>query len=810
MKRFTTAFVVFLALACITAVTPANADNSPIIGGSFKVSNSSEDVIVTALGKDASHKHFLSAVVEGRVIPLFSSSDKGSEVNLGTFEKDTVVHFALNNITTGYTYYTGDASNNPDNEPHVKCTPTDTGDGVIWEFGFEDIYGGGDRDYDDCMFTITSVEGDDNGDPIDDTEPFVVVLQKDGWYKVTTRTAAGIPGVATVYVNGEMFGTFEYNDMTGDDFFDLDIREEGDTVRITVLAENETDPEEANDAVWIELDDFDLRFDDLTLNIKAFPPPEPAPAPVADAGPDRIVYEDSITLDGSNSHDPGGDDLNYTWLATHRDTDEEMGAIGMKPTLNDLEYGAYDVVLTVENGEGLTDTDAMVFEVVKPTLIADPTHLSLVEGESGRITLVNGSAPYELLPADPRVATAVSMGDVVTVKGMSVGHTSLVVTDETGDSVTVAITVTDDGIDMLRIEEFGEGFTFDYDERYDAGNGTLVFQVKDQNGFPVNELTIENFEFIQDKVPADIESFADVTADRILNVSMVLDASYSMSLDDAHIKLKEAAGALVERLGDNADLRYYRFANRVEQIGSVNEIELDEKDRFTSMYDAVYRAIEDSNHELEERIIVLFSDGADNHSLRRLSELTSLIEKHNIVVYSIGLGDVKREDLDAVSENGAVVMAENAEALHDTFDLIGSYLKSIYTVTYWTPSRVGIHELEFRVHKGGLYSNTIATFFEALVDKFHALANAIRSPKFTVEKSGNTVTVSWEDVDNADGYIFYYAPPDISFVKSIDAGKQTTFTVDLWSGFTYYTAVQPYNTDGDIGGMSNIELVEIP
>jgi len=126
------------------------------LGGSFVISDSLEAVIVTAMGKDAAHQHFLNVIIDGQVTGLFNSADTGTQVNLGTFPEGTLVEFRLDNLTTGYSYFTGPAANNPDNVIHANLCTTD--DSNLHGFGFEDMWNGGDQDYNDCMFTVTGVK----------------------------------------------------------------------------------------------------------------------------------------------------------------------------------------------------------------------------------------------------------------------------------------------------------------------------------------------------------------------------------------------------------------------------------------------------------------------------------------------------------------------------------------------------------------------------------------------------------------------------------------------------------------------------
>lgn len=54
-----------------------------------------------------------------------------------------------------WTFYTGPASRNPDGLAHAKLTYLDPSK-AIGRFEFEDWWGGGDRDYNDLVFKVTS------------------------------------------------------------------------------------------------------------------------------------------------------------------------------------------------------------------------------------------------------------------------------------------------------------------------------------------------------------------------------------------------------------------------------------------------------------------------------------------------------------------------------------------------------------------------------------------------------------------------------------------------------------------------------
>jgi len=96
----------------------------------------------------------------------------GTEVDLGAFTAGDELIFFIYVHDTGYTYYTGPGSRNPDGVVHAAVT--ELGEG-LYHVGFEDLWGGGDADYDDINIVVQT-EGiviadddlDDDGIPDDE------------------------------------------------------------------------------------------------------------------------------------------------------------------------------------------------------------------------------------------------------------------------------------------------------------------------------------------------------------------------------------------------------------------------------------------------------------------------------------------------------------------------------------------------------------------------------------------------------------------------------------------------------------------
>ena len=76
----------------------------------------------------------------------------GTTVGLQSVPAGSEMKFRIDVLNTGYTFYSGLAAENPDNYAHVaiaylgECT---------WSIGFEDLYNGGDQDFDDIMLLIS-------------------------------------------------------------------------------------------------------------------------------------------------------------------------------------------------------------------------------------------------------------------------------------------------------------------------------------------------------------------------------------------------------------------------------------------------------------------------------------------------------------------------------------------------------------------------------------------------------------------------------------------------------------------------------
>jgi len=86
----------------------------------------------------------------------------------------------------------------------------------------------------------------------------------------------------------------------------------------------------------------------------------------------------------------------------------------------------------------------------------------------------------------------------------------------------------------------------------------------------------------------------------------------------------------------------------------------------------------------------------------------------------------------------------------------------------------------------------------------------LATPELTIAISDITVSMSWGAVENAAGYTVYYAPyPYTGSGEGVaDIGNVTSLNANLWSGASFYLAIQAYNSTGT-SDLSNIEIAVV-
>ena len=119
------------------------------------------EVVITFLSKTAKYSNDLylqgSPNLQGAPNKIFNNQTAiaGQQFSLGSFEAGAELVFRMFVNNTGRSFYNGIASNNLDNILHAAYEVKPNNSVIV---GFEDIFRGGDRDYDDLVFSISNVK----------------------------------------------------------------------------------------------------------------------------------------------------------------------------------------------------------------------------------------------------------------------------------------------------------------------------------------------------------------------------------------------------------------------------------------------------------------------------------------------------------------------------------------------------------------------------------------------------------------------------------------------------------------------------
>lgn len=137
------------AAALLGAASTAQADGEILGADLYAVGG---DITIRFEGSNAGYNSLISLNGPPEIFPNHSTA-VGTEVNLGNFAAGTLLDVALHVLTTGQIFHSGLGNLNVDSLPHALVRQVDGRTYV----SFEDIVGGGDKDYNDHMFSFTNV-----------------------------------------------------------------------------------------------------------------------------------------------------------------------------------------------------------------------------------------------------------------------------------------------------------------------------------------------------------------------------------------------------------------------------------------------------------------------------------------------------------------------------------------------------------------------------------------------------------------------------------------------------------------------------
>jgi Ca-activated chloride channel homolog len=174
--------------------------------------------------------------------------------------------------------------------------------------------------------------------------------------------------------------------------------------------------------------------------------------------------------------------------------------------------------------------------------------------------------------------------------------------------------------------------------------------VNDKQGAPIEGLTKDDFEIVEQGKPQTITYFAvgdPNDASRLgevlpLHLGLALDTSGSMDQD-----LHEARTAVVKFLNANpaaADITLVNFDTevRVSRYGPneyarlIERIRMRKAEGWTAFYDALGVYLNGAAEQDGQKIMLVYTDGGDTRSSLTFSELLDLLKASDVTLYAIG------------------------------------------------------------------------------------------------------------------------------------------------------------------------------
>ena len=128
---------------------PAQAQG--VIGGQLFATGGTVDIVVQPATAAYTSQLFLQHG-DGTREKIALNTEVGKHVSVGPFPAGQELVFGITVLKRPGSFFIGPASRNPDGIAHVEVTETGMRTFLV---GFEDVSGGGDRDYDDNIFQFT-------------------------------------------------------------------------------------------------------------------------------------------------------------------------------------------------------------------------------------------------------------------------------------------------------------------------------------------------------------------------------------------------------------------------------------------------------------------------------------------------------------------------------------------------------------------------------------------------------------------------------------------------------------------------------
>jgi VWFA-related protein len=232
-------------------------------------------------------------------------------------------------------------------------------------------------------------------------------------------------------------------------------------------------------------------------------------------------------------------------------------------------------------------------------------------------------------------------------------------------------------------------------------NLELSIEVSDYTGSPKNGLVIGNFSLSENGVPISIDNVSEVISQDPETVALVLDVSGSMSgwLPD----VKDGSGSFIALMnpGDTASVTTFAADIQLEQsftdnqtalIAAIGDISL--RPEFGSLvYDALQGAIDSIVAQMNNRAVILVSDGIDTGTgTNTLPAIINYAKENQVTIFTIGVGVVDTDVMGQLANEtgGQFFIAPNPDQLLSIYQAISDIFDGHYTIRYESSSTANV------------------------------------------------------------------------------------------------------------------------
>lgn len=194
-------------------------------------------------------------------------------------------------------------------------------------------------------------------------------------------------------------------------------------------------------------------------------------------------------------------------------------------------------------------------------------------------------------------------------------------------------------------------------------------------------------------VKQKVKAISQLNEQEALKVDMVADVSGSMSgtpLSEAQMCMANFVNSMQFDAGDQVELTSFATGVRLEQeftgdasslIDEINDLVTGD---MTSLYDALYTAVERVATQSGARCVIAFTDGNDNYSDCSVTDVVNVANRYHVPVFIIGIGSVDTTDLYTITnQTGGEYYNINAvNSMQEIYEKIYRMEKQLYMVEF--------------------------------------------------------------------------------------------------------------------------------